>query len=485
MSKPDITDTTAYLQYLESQINLTRAGADTAWIASCTYLVFFMQAGFALLEAGSTRHKNYVYALFKNLIVGMITTLCWWLVGYAIAFGDSHSGVIGTTFFGTSMVTTYDQVNNWMFQWAFADTASTIISGCLLERIKLWPYAILCTVMSSWIYPMFAHWAWNPLGWLKVMGYHDFAGCAVIHTVGGVAGLVTSIVIGPRKGRFAPGSDENEYKPADTCMSTLAVFLLWFCWYGFNCGSTGVVVGEAVTHLVGKIGINTSISASSAGLTVFFIHYFRNKGTNSEYSLSALFNGVLAGLVGITASCDGVEPFCAFFIGAIAGFIYVGYTMLFIKLKIDDPIDAVAVHMGTGMWGAIAFGIFDQSTGFLYGNGGRQFGVQILGVVVAVAWTAANTFIVAIIFKLLGIIRISEEEEALGSDLTHFGGFVHQYDDVARKYYAKLFFETYTTAGKTPEDKNVIKIELTEKIVIKGDELRPVHSEGNNLKSDS
>jgi Amt family ammonium transporter len=425
MSRPNITDTQAYLLYLENQINLTRAGADTAWIANCTYLVFFMQAGFALLEAGSTRHKNFIYALFKNLIVGTITTICWWLVGFAIAFGESHEGIIGTTYFGTSMVTTYDQVNLWMFQWAFADTASTIVSGCLLERITLWAYMLYCFYMSAWIYPMYVHWTWNPKGWLYQLGYKDFAGSGVIHCLGGTAGLVMSIIIGPRKGRFEKGSDDSEFKPNETCMSTLAVFLLWFCWYGFNCGSTGVIVGEGITNLVGKVGINTSISASSAAITTFFIHYFLHRGTNNEYSLSALFNGVLAGLVGITASCNNVEPFCAFFIGVMAGFIYFGYTKLFVKCKMDDPIDAIAVHMGTGMWGAIAVGIFDQSTGFLYGHGGRQLGVQVCAVVVNLLWTGINSVLLSFLFKFTGIFRISEEHEKEGLDIFHFGALVN------------------------------------------------------------
>jgi Amt family ammonium transporter len=330
---------------------------------------------------------------------------------------------------------------------------------------------------------MFVHWTWNTDGWLQNMNYIDFAGSGVIHSVGGVAGLISTIMLGARKGRFDPNTDENEFKPNDILSSTLSVFLLWFCWYGFNCGSTGFVVGENITLLVGKVGINTSIAASSGGITVFLIHYFINRKNNTAYSIGALFNGILAGLVGITAPCGGVEPFCAFFIGVIAGFIYFTYNKALARLKIDDPIDAIAVHMGCGLWGCIAVGIFDQSNGFLYGKGGYQLGVQVLAAVVAIGWTAANTFIVCLLLKLAGIFRIDDDAEAQGMDVAKCGGYVNNYDAVAKKHYAEIFCLLGGKTIETPKE-NVIKIELSDKVIIKGDEInrKPIDSEGNHLE---
>jgi Amt family ammonium transporter len=216
---------------------------------------------------------------------------------------------------------------------------------------------------------------------------------------------------------------------------------LWFCWYGFNCGSTITVVGKDASLLVGKVGMNTSIAAAAGGLTCFIFVYFLNRGSDSEFSLGALCNGILAGLVGVTASCDTIESWGAMFIGIIAGLIYLGYTKLLVLLKIDDPIDAIAVHMGTGSWGLVAFGWFDPSTGVLYGKGGHQFGIQLLGAAVILGWTATCTFLFFLLIKLLKLHRVSAEEERKGLDMK-CGGLINQYDNMSLDHYARNFFES-------------------------------------------
>jgi ammonium transporter, Amt family len=473
MSIPDISNAEAYLQYLNNKVDLAINGTNTVWISSNTYLVFFMVAGFAFLEAGSSRHKNLTSTLVKNIMDRTIATLAWWLIGFAFAFGESKSGVIGTSFFAGVGLETYEDYTNWMFQWAFSGTSATIVSGCVLERIHMWGYAFFSTFMSVWIYPLIVHWVWSPKGWLKDMGLHDFAGSGVVHMVGGVAGCAATIFIGARIGRFSNKSDKkdqevnhshtnNEFKSAYPPFVCLGTLFLWFCWYGFNCGSTITVVGKDVSILVGKIGMNTSIAGSASGLTCFIFTYFLNKGTDSEYSIGALCNGILAGLVGVTASCDTVESWGAMFIGIISGFIYLGYNKLLRILKIDDPIDAIAVHMGAGSWGLVAFGWFDPATGVLYGNGGHQFGIQLLGVVVILGWTATCTFLFFFLIKFLKFHRITPEQERAGIDFK-CGGLIHQYDQISLNYYARIFMDSLNTHDYVGEKYSKINLDTKDK----------------------
>lgn len=453
-AKPNITDTQQYLLYLEDLVSQSTRGADTAWINSCTYLVFLMQLGFCLLELGSVKYKIQITALIKNLIDMTVTSIAWWLIGYGIAFGESHIGVIGTNHFAGVISNSYSEYNMWIFQWAFAGTTATIVSGCIVERMEIWTYTYYSFYLVCWVYAIIVHWAWNPKGWMKVVGFIDFAGCGVVHLVGGAAGLIATIMLKPRKGRF-DAKHQNDFKASNPTFVTLGTFMLWFSWYGFNCGSTINVVGDGVTYLIGKIGMNTSISASSGGITCFLVHYFLNK---KEMSIISLCNGVLAGLIGITSCCDTVESWCAFFIGIIAAIIYYSYTKIFFKLKIDDPVDAIALHMGCGSWGLIAVGWFDPSKGVLYGKGGLQFGYQMMGLVVIFSWTVLNGFLFLLIFKLFGKLRISEEEEIQGTDLFKIGGYIMNYDEMTLKHYAEQFFKyigknEQLTDGKN--DKNV------------------------------
>ena len=467
-------NTDAHIRYLEElilqnriQVNSNTKGADTAWIANSTYLVFLMQTGFSLLEAGTTRYKNYVSALIKNALDLCVSTIAWWLLGYAFAFGESKGRFIGTTFFAADGITTGDEFNNWMFQWAFAGTAATIVSGCILERAKVWGYLLYAFFMITWIYPLIVHWCWNSEGWLKDMGYIDFAGSGVVHMVGGVAALAACIMVGPRIGRFDTKDyqkvevtdrelthkkktileiDSNkEFKANYIPFCILGTLMLWFSWYGFNCGSTITIVGDN-SDLIGKIGMNTSISAAISGLTCFMFNYIVvvcNKNGDDEnyevYSVGHLCNGILAGLVGITAGCDIVESWAAFVIGIISCFIYLFYSWFLKKLHIDDALDACPIHMGCGSWGVIAVGWFHPKQGILYGGGGKLFGVNFLGIIVIFFWTAIWTVLFFLLLKLCKLDRVDKNDEENGLDMKYCGGYADHFCNNSRRHMSILF----------------------------------------------
>ena len=456
----------AQLEYLiqlhENGILENKNGVDTAWVANCTYLVFLMQCGFSLLEAGTARYKNYVSALIKNCLDITISTIFWWLWGYAFAFGESKGEFIGTTFFAGDEINTFEEYNAWLFQWAFAGTAATIVSGCILERAKVFGYCIFSAFMTSWIYPLIVHWCWNDKGWLKDMGYIDFAGSGVVHMVGGTAGLFAAIMVGSRRGRFTDDNkdDENgtknkveslaeysskEFKHTYMPFVVLGTLMLWYSWYGFNCGSTVTISGDN-TNLIGKIGMNTSISAAAGGFTCFMFNYFYVSSTKKVgdqdyeiYSMTSLCNGILAGLVGITAGCDAVASWAAFVIGIIAAFIYIGYNKLISWLKIDDPLDACPIHMGAGSWGVVAVGWFHTEKGILYGESAKLFGVNLLGVVVIFAWTGFWTIACFYVLKCFDLHRLSEKDEETGIDTKYCGGYAIHYDKVSRRHYSFIF----------------------------------------------
>lgn len=450
---------------LDQQTDLdgTRLGVDTAWIANCTFLVFLMQCGFSLLEAGTARYKNYVSTLIKNVLDICFDTIAWWLVGYAFAFGDSRGRFIGASNFAAHNVDTTAEYNNWLFQWAFAGTSATIVSGVLLERVTILGYCIFSSFMTAWIYPLIVHWCWSENGWLKHMGYHDFAGSGVVHLCGGTAGLFATILIGSRIGRFSDKknttSDTNdkvehiseespvEFKSTNVPFVVLGTLLLWFSWYGFNCGSTITIAGSGAT-IVAKIGMNTSLAAASGGLTCLFFQYYYVKLTKKEtdpdyeiYSVGQICNGLLSGLVGVTASCDVVAPWAAFVIGIISALIYIGYSELINYCKIDDPLAAVSIHGGAGSWGVVAAGWFHPDKGILYGHGGKLFGVNLLACVVIFAWTAVWTVAFFYLLRLFNLDRISKLDEDIGIDTKYCGGYAVHYDKVSRRHYSILFSE--------------------------------------------
>ena len=392
---------------------------DTVWISMSTYLVFLMQAGFAFLEAGCVREKSVQNILIKNVLDICACTLVWWFVGYGFAYGDDKGNFIGESKFASEGFDGTNEYRDWMFQWAFAGTAATIVSGCLAERTQIIAYLIFSIFITAFIYPLVVHWTWGG-GWLADRGYTDFAGSGIVHLVGGVAGLVGCKIVGPRLNRFN-NENQDEFKPHNVPMVVLGTLILWFGWYGFNCGSTLSATGEN-EQLIGKVGQNTTLAAAAGGLICFIIHAIRHKGTKDRYNISPLTNGILAGLVSITAGCNGVEPYGALLIGIIGGFVYYIISNLLIKFKLDDPLDAFAVHGGSGAWGVIAVSFFDKSKGIFYGHSTDLLGEQLLGVFVISLWTFFGTVIIFGLLNNFNLLRISVEEEEKGIDNVEHGG---------------------------------------------------------------
>lgn len=396
---------------------------DSMWILVSGFLVFFMQAGFAMLEVGTVRSKNAQNILFKNMLDVAIGTILWWLVGYGFAYGDSKGEFIGGSAFAGHK---YDAIDNsyrdWFFQWAFASTAATILSGALAERTKFLAYALFSSILTGFIYPMVVHWTWGG-GWLGKGGYLDFAGSGIVHMVGGISALVGAYVVGPRLGRFNV-NNEDEFKPHNMPLVVLGTFVLWFGWYGFNAGSTLGFTGSNVVSAA-VVSMNTSLAAASGGLTVMLFRALLSKfrpNRHMFYDVVSLANGILAGLVSVTAPCGSITPECAFVIGIIGGFVYVGFSIMVLKLKIDDPLDAFAVHGGAGLWGVISVGFFDTTGGVFYGGGGTLLGWQLIGAVVITAWSAFWSFAVFLSLKKLNQLRIPEKEEICGMDAFEHGG---------------------------------------------------------------
>lgn len=398
---------------------------DTLWVSNATYLVFLMQLGFALLEVGSVRQKNAQNILLKNFMDICISTLTWWLLGYGLAFGGSSGGFVGyKNFAGTDFENT-DHYRNWMFQWAFAGTTATIVSGSLAERTRMTAYIIFAIFITSIIYPLVVNWTWGG-GWLTELGYVDFAGSSIVHMVGGIAGLIGAKFVGPRKNRFHT-NHKNNFQPHNIPFVVFGAFILWFGWYGFNCGSTLAITGDN-KFLVSKIGMVTTISAASGGLTSFLVdaRNSRKMKKNVVHVVPALTNGILAGLVGITAGCASVEPYAGFIIGSLSGILCFYVSEWVKKAKIDDPLDAFAVHGFCGMFGTLMVGFFDTNGGLFYSGMGWLLGYQIAGILSIGLWTVFFSSIAFGLMKKMNMLRVSEKEEEEGLDKFEMGSSAYE-----------------------------------------------------------
>lgn len=375
---------------------------DTLWMVLGTVLVFWMHAGFSLVEAGSVRAKNVQNILFKNVMNVTITTVTWWLWGYSFAFGGSNTaGIIGGTDgdLYTVQFTGGSEMVFWLFQWAFAATAVTIISGGMAERANTVGYFMLVLVFNTIIYPVIVHWVWGG-GWLSDHSFTDFAGSGVVHAVGGVAAFVGCFILGKRDGRI------KAHSPSYICLGT---FILWMGWFGFN-GASGTISG-ASRVVVGMTLINTTIAASVSGITV--VMFF--KATKGRFPLPHLCNGILAGLVAITAPCANVEDWAAAAIGFVAAFFYILGVYIEDVMDIDDCVGAFPVHGMAGIWGILATGLFDLDNGWFY-NSSTIMGWQCIGILCIVAWTCFWTAISLYAAKFMGILRISADAEEMGLD---------------------------------------------------------------------
>jgi len=323
------------------------------WMILCGAQVFFMQLGFANLEAGSVSRRNVLNIIFKNIMDACLGSIVWFCLGYGFAWGDGS--FIGSTSF---FFVPYDKNTEWFFQWAFCVTASTIVSGAVAERMKLEAYFIYTVTITAFIYPAIVHWVWHPEGWASAFNTDadspiiDFAGSGVVHMVGGWSGLMGALVVGPRKGRFEKAEDAVDFTTHSIPMQAFGTLILWFGWYGFNCGSTVAVSGVMGTAAL--VAVTTTLAAASGGLTTAIL----GRSLHGKWNIGLACNGILSGLVSITAPCPVVAPGSAIFIGVIGGLLYYGFSRLMITLKIDDPLDAAAVHGCCGFWGVISVAIF-------------------------------------------------------------------------------------------------------------------------------
>jgi Amt family ammonium transporter len=396
-------------------IDQVQIHADYTWTLVAAILVFFMQAGFAMVEAGFTRAKNSINILMKNLMDFSMGSLVFWAVGFGLMFGVSETGWFGTSGF---FLSGYEPGGDpwvlmfWIFQAVFAATAATIVSGAMAERTRFIGYLLYTIFITGLIYPVFGSWAWGGLldggGWLENMGFIDFAGSTVVHSVGGWAALAGAIVLGPRMGKYAKDGSIRPILGHNIPLAGLGVFILWMGWFGFNAGST-----TAANTDVALIAVNTALAASAGAVFAMLTSWI--KFSKPEVSMS--LNGALAGLVGITAGCANVSPTASIIIGAVAGVIVVMSVLFFEKIRVDDPVGAVSVHGVNGAWGTLAAGIFNTG-----GTSAAIIGVQLLGIAAAFIWTFGVAFI---LFKLVDMVvglRVSAEEEREGLDFTEHAG---------------------------------------------------------------
>ncbi len=429
--KTTMAETATDVETLQGYLN-------TIWVLVAAILVIFMNAGFGMLETGLCRQKNAVNILAKNLIVFALATVAFWAIGYSLMFGNPDNSVLGGGGWflsGDSATYGLDPFPAglpvpvfFLFQVAFAGTAATIVSGAVAERIKFTDFLIFSLLLVGISYPITGHWVWGSSGWLFNLqgedgGFRDFAGSTVVHAVGGWAALVGAWILGPRMGKYTNGRI-NAIPGHNLSIATLGCLILWIGWFGFNPGSE-LAADTAVPY----IAVTTNLAAAAGGITATFTSWFKD----GKPDLTMIINGILAGLVGITAGCDGVSYGGAFIIGAIAGIIVVYAVSFFDKMHIDDPVGAISVHLVNGTWGTLAVGLFNTTTGLFYGGGIQQLINQIIGIVAVGLFTIAFSLIVWSTLKATLGIRVTQEEEFEGLDVGEHGmeaynGFVKEAD---------------------------------------------------------
>jgi len=391
---------------------------DMMWMMIGAILVFFMHAGFAMVETGFTRSKNTVNILMKNLLTVSIGSLLYFIVGFAIMFGPSAFGLLGTQGFA---LLGRDDIGFFVFQAVFAATCATIISGAVAERMKLSSYLLLVIAMTGVIYPVVGHWVWGG-GWLSEMGFVDFAGSSVVHLTGAVGALIAAWLIGPRIGKYTDNV-VNVIPGHSIPLGALGVFILWLGWFGFNGGSTLA----ADPTLVPLVIANTLLAASAAVLSTALYTKFRYKQIDASLSL----NGALSGLVGITAGCANVSLIGAIAIGLISGVLMTESIRFFdVKAKIDDPVGAISVHGVGGIWGTLAVGFFDTTSGVLYGGNFGMLAIQLVGIAAIIGWTSITIGGSLVVIRLFSTLRVSKEEEIIGLDYSEHGTQAYELKDV-------------------------------------------------------
>jgi Amt family ammonium transporter len=394
--------------------------ANNVWMMLATGLVFIMHLGFATLESGLTRAKNTTNILFKNTFIPCVGVLTYFLVGFNLMYPGEFNGWFGFAGFGLTPPENgmtvdyasggYTYWTDFLFQAMFAATCATIVSGAVAERIKLSSFMVFSLVFVALVYPVAGSWKWGK-GWLDAMGFYDFAGSTLVHSVGGWGALVGAMILGPRLGKFGKDGKVHPIPGSNMPMATIGVFLLWLGWFGFNGGS----VLSANPELTSFVLVTTSLAAAAGCMTAIMASWM----LASKPDLSMALNGILAGLVGITAGADVVTPVTAILIGGVAGFLVVGSVVFIDKIRIDDPVGAISVHLACGIWGTLAVGIFST-------NPDHSFVTQLIGVVAYGIFTVACAAAIFLVIKATMGLRVSEEEELEGLDFGEHG--MHAYD---------------------------------------------------------
>ncbi|GMH40352.1 hypothetical protein BSKO_08256 [Bryopsis sp. KO-2023] len=413
----------------DGTVNQLLTDLDTFWMLLGSILVFFMQ----------------------NVIDACISALVWWAVGFAFAYGDD--GLAPNPFIGgKNFLLLDDKMTSgpsfwsfWLFQWGFSAAAATIVSGAVAERCQFSAYVIYTCCITAFIYPVVVHWGWSSEGWLSAFrsppllganGLIDFAGSAMVHMCGGTASIAAAYIIGPRSGRFNPDGSVTEMQGHSTVLATMGTFFLWFGWYGFNPISTLKFYGMVST--ASKVAVTTTISGAAGGCTALTICFLKRKHTD----IAPLLNGILGGLVGVTSACSTIDAHDALIIGIVAGVVYFYFAEGLIWLRIDDPLEASAVHLGCGVWGVIAAGLFPNKTdtctsgyqgcadhyGLFYGGGIAQLGIQLLAVLAIGAWSLVTSGLLFFILNKLGRLRVSKRDEDQGLDISHHGGSAYAFN---------------------------------------------------------
>ena len=406
-------------------INENVNAINTVWVALCAALIFFMEGGFALLESGFVRTKNAMSIIAKVIIDVAFGGIAFFIVGFGIAYGASN----GWFAFGSGILDgdlglglTVSNELFWFIQLGFAIAAISIVSGAIAERMKLWGYAAFVFMFCAILYPLVANWVWNPNGWLALRGFNDFAGSAAVHAMGGFSALAAAIVLGPRIGKYNNDGSTNSIEGHNLPLAAVGAFILWFGWFGFNPGSTLGAVGN--WELIGTVVVNTFLASAAGGISTMAYTYF----SYGKIDVTMVINGVLAGLVSITAGCNVVDPVSSIIIGLIAG-ILVDVAVLFIdKLKVDDPVGAIAVHGVNGLFGTVAVGLFANEGGLFFGGGTSLLITQILGVSVIALFSFSLTYGVMFLLKKTIGIRITADEENKGIDVSTFGVKAYNFD---------------------------------------------------------
>ena len=414
-----------------NSVELVQNNLNVVWTLVAAILVFLMQAGFALVETGFTRAKNAANIMMKNLMDFAVGSLAFYVLGAALMFGASKAaGWFGWGGFGMPSLMDGEGSWNWtflFFQTMFAATAATIVSGAVAERIEFKSYLIYSALVSAVVYPISGHWMWGSLagessqGWIEAVGFHDFAGSTVVHSVGGWIALAGAMMLGPRIGKYRHDGKANPIPGHSLVLGTLGVLLLWIGWFGFNPGSYTAGIGS-----IGRVAMTTNLAACAGTIAALVTAWIIMK----KPDLTMALNGSLAGLVAITAPCDQVTCNAAIVIGLVAGVLVVLSVFAMDRIHIDDPVGAVSVHCVNGVWGTLAVGLFaapealgygNPMVGLFYGGGFKYLGVQALGAGATCVWAFGTGLAIFFALKKLGILRVSEKTELKGLDVTEHG----------------------------------------------------------------